>query len=86
MVVRAYYSVYNMAVKPIIYIYPEEEMKVSVKVGYPDKLTHTYPKYQDEWKVIAKPDCICVNDVKQTFIKKAMDIGREQRPLKKRVA
>ena len=42
--------------KPIIYIYPEEEMEVSVKVGYPDKLTHTYPKYQDEWKVIAKPD------------------------------
>lgn len=51
-----YYSDLYVSYKPIIYIYPEEEMEVSVKVGYPDKLTHTYPKYQDEWKVIAKPD------------------------------
>ena len=34
-------------VKPIIYIYPTEETKVSVKVGYPENLTCTYPKYDE---------------------------------------
>ena len=42
--------------KPIIYIYPQEETKVSVKVGYPENLTCTYPKYEDGWDVIASPD------------------------------
>ena len=42
--------------KPIIYIYPQEETEVSVKVGYPENLTCTYPKYEDGWNVIAKPD------------------------------
>lgn len=41
--------------KPIIYIYPTEETKVNVKVGRPENLTHTYPKYNDGWEVIAKP-------------------------------
>ncbi len=39
--------------KPIIYIYPEEKMQITVKLGKPEKLTCTYPKYNDEWKVIA---------------------------------
>ena len=42
--------------KPIIYIYPEEEIKVTVKVGNPENLTHTYPKYENGWEVIAKPN------------------------------
>ena len=42
--------------KPIIYIYPQEETEVSVKVGYPDSLTCTYPKYENGWDVIASPD------------------------------
>lgn len=43
------------AMKPIIYIYPEEETLVKVKVDSPDKLTHTYPKYINEgWTVSAK--------------------------------
>lgn len=42
--------------KPIIYIYPEEETEVTVKLENPENLTHTYPKYEDEWKVIAKPN------------------------------
>ena len=46
----------DTALKPIIYIYPEEKMQISVKLGKPEKLTCTYPKYTDEWKVIANPD------------------------------
>ena len=45
-----------VAKKPIIYIYPEEEMEVKVLVGKPENLTHTYPKYEDGWKVKAKPN------------------------------
>lgn len=42
--------------KPIIYLYPQAETEVTVKVGYPENLTCTYPKYENEWKVIAKPN------------------------------
>lgn len=42
--------------KPIIYIYPEEEIELTIKVGYPNNLTCTYPTYNDGWNVLAKPD------------------------------
>ena len=42
--------------KPIIYLYPEQETEVTVKVENPQNLTHTYPKYENEWKVLAKPN------------------------------
>ena len=42
--------------KPIIYIYPEEEKEVKVKLGKKEKLTCTYPKYEDEWNIKAKPN------------------------------
>ena len=42
--------------KPIIYLYPREEAEVTVKVGHPEKLTHTYPKYKDGWHVLANPN------------------------------
>lgn len=42
--------------KPIIYLYPEEETEVSVKLDYDGKLTCTYPTYEDGWRVIARPD------------------------------
>ena len=42
--------------KPIIYLYPEEETEVLVSLGKPEKLTHTYPKYQDAWRVTAQPN------------------------------
>ena len=46
----------TQAEKPIIYLYPTEETKVSVEVGNPKNLTHTYPKYEDSWEVLAKPN------------------------------
>ena len=52
----AFDSASTISDKPIIYIYPQEETKVSVKVGYPENLICTYPKYEDGWDVIASPD------------------------------
>lgn len=42
--------------KPIIYLYPEEETEVSVKLLNSENLTCSYPKYNDIWKVLAKPN------------------------------
>ena len=53
---QEYYDNLTSMKKPIIYIYPQEEKEVSVKVGYPENLTCTYPKYEDGWDVIASPD------------------------------
>ena len=46
----------SMTYKPIIYIYPTEETEVSIKAGYPERFTCTYPKYEGGWKVLAKPN------------------------------
>ena len=42
--------------KPIIYLYPTEEEKVSVKLSYDDMITVSYPKYTNGWNVLAKED------------------------------
>ena len=43
--------------KPIIYIYPEEEIELTVKLGKAENITCSYPKYtEDGWKVKAKPN------------------------------
>ncbi len=44
--------------KPVIYLYPESESEISVKLDYSGKLTCTYPKYDEGWHVIASPDGI----------------------------
>lgn len=46
----------SYAEKPIIYLYPEKEEKVKVKLSKKEIITHSYPKYKDEWNIIAKPD------------------------------
>ena len=55
-IVFVYTSSQSTISKPIIYIYPQEETEVSVKVGYPENLTCTYPKYENGWEVTAYPD------------------------------
>lgn len=44
--------------KPIIYLYPEKEQEVNVKVHFQGELTHTYPKYNPTtgWTVKASPN------------------------------
>ena len=46
----------NVAYKPIIYIYPEEEMDLTIKLGKEEDLLYTYPKYNNEWHVLVSPD------------------------------
>ena len=46
----------NVSYKPLIYLYPKEEMNVSVRLGKPEALTTTYPKYNNSWNVLALPD------------------------------
>lgn len=47
---------YERAKKPVIYLYPEAETEVSVKLDYDGELTCTYPAYEDGWNVLAQPD------------------------------
>ncbi len=42
--------------KPVIYLYPEKETGVSVKLSLEGNLTCTYPSYNNGWKVTAFPD------------------------------
>lgn len=42
--------------KPIIYLYPTKETEISVKLGHDEKLTTTYPKYENGWRVLGKPN------------------------------
>ncbi len=42
--------------KPVIYLYPEEETLVSVRLDFDGTLTATYPAYEDGWTVTAGPD------------------------------
>ena len=42
--------------KPVIYLYPEEETTINVQLDYHGQLTTTYPAYGDGWIVTAHPD------------------------------
>lgn len=40
--------------KPIIYLYPTTDTKVTVELGNVDNIAHSYPKYNERWNVLAK--------------------------------
>lgn len=46
----------NVAYKPVIYLYPDEEIEVSVRIHLDGELTCTYPAYRSGWEVTANPD------------------------------
>lgn len=46
----------NVAYKPVIYLYPEAECEVSVKLSLDGELSCTYPDYGGGWLVTASPD------------------------------
>lgn len=46
----------NTSDKPIIYLYPEQEQLVEVKLLKEQNITVSYPKYSNSWQVIAKPN------------------------------
>lgn len=56
------YHFYGDYEKPVIYLYPEEETDVSVKVKINGgRLTCTYPDYGSGWNVTAYPDGTLIN-------------------------
>ncbi len=48
--------------KPVIYLYPQQETDITVKLDYDGELLFTYPTYQDGWEVTAFPDGTIVSD------------------------
>ena len=58
----------NVAYKPIIYIYPEEDMDLKIKLGNTNNLLYTYPKYKNEWNVkVSKDGNIYDYDTKRNY-------------------
>ena len=53
--------------KPVIYLYPEEETEVTVRLDYDGELTCTYPAYEDGWTVTAAPDGTLRDEAGQTY-------------------
>lgn len=50
------YSNPDVDLKPIIYLYPENEIDVTVRLGAPEKITASYPKYNNGWDITAYPN------------------------------
>lgn len=53
--------------KPVIYLYPEEETEVSVKLHLDGQLTCTYPTYNSGWAVTATPEGTLTDEKGQTY-------------------
>ncbi len=53
--------------KPILYLYPEQKQEVTVEIEYKGRLTHTYPKYQEGWKITAFPDGTLVDKNNRSY-------------------
>ena len=53
--------------KPVIYLYPEQETKVSVDLQLAGKFICTYPSYENGWKVTAFPDGTLKDGNGQTY-------------------
>ena len=53
--------------KPVIYLYPEQEQEVSVRLDYDGKLTCTYPAYDDGWNVTAAQDGTITDESGQEY-------------------
>ena len=53
--------------KPVIYLYPEEETRVTVRLDYDGELTCAYPAYDGGWTVTAAPDGTLTDAAGQTY-------------------
>ena len=57
----------SMSAKPVLYLYPEEETEVTVRLDYDGELTCTYPAYDGGWTVTARPDGTLTDADGQTY-------------------
>ena len=53
--------------KPVLYLYPEAETDVTVKLDYDGQLTCTYPAYRAGWTVTAEPDGTLTDEKGMTY-------------------
>ena len=53
--------------KPVIYLYPETETRVTVKLDLSGELTCAYPVYDGGWTVTAAPDGTLTDEHGQTY-------------------
>ena len=53
--------------KPVIYLYPETETRVTVKLDLSVELTCTYPDYDGGWTVTAAPDGTLTDEHGRTY-------------------
>lgn len=53
--------------KPVIYLYPAQEVEVSVSLTLNGRLSCTYPAYDNGWKVTAAPDGTLTDAKGQTY-------------------
>lgn len=52
-----FFPIQVIELKPVIYLYPENNCPVHVTLNYDGTLQHTYPKYPEGgWHVMAQPD------------------------------
>jgi len=52
--------------KPVIYLYPEKETEVTVKLDFDGRITYTYPALNNGWRVLARPDGTLTNHADNT--------------------
>ena len=58
----------NVSYKPIIYIYPKEDMDLKIKLLNTNDLLYTYPKYKNIWNVrVSKDGNIYDYDTKRNY-------------------
>lgn len=58
---------FAVCAKPVIYLYPEQEINVSVTLDYDGTLTCTYPEYHNGWNVTACPDGTLTDQKGQSY-------------------
>ncbi len=57
----------DLCYKPVIYLYPEEQTRVDIKLELDGELTCTYPAYQEGWSVTAHPDGTLFDTAGQSY-------------------
>lgn len=61
-------AIYARAEKPVIYLYPEEETDIHVRLALDGDLTVSYPAYPDDgWNVTASPDGTLTDNGGRTY-------------------
>ncbi len=57
----------DVCYKPVIYLYPEKETDISVKLDLNGEFICTYPEYKNGWEITAAPDGTLTDRKGQTY-------------------